>query len=66
MAHDVLEGWVNFSPNSIDCLQGWDQATSKRRLIKPSPTFGHNSTFHPKDFSTFVEVSSQISTKRTP
>ena len=26
-----------------DCFQGRDQATSKRRLITPSPTFGHNS-----------------------
>ena len=27
-----------------DCFQGRDQATSKRRLITPSPTFGHNSS----------------------
>jgi hypothetical protein len=28
-----------------DCLQGRDQAISKRRLIKPSPTYGHNSWY---------------------
>jgi len=28
---------------SGDCVQGRDQATSNRRLITPSPTFGHSS-----------------------